>query len=270
MPAISTPATSEFYYDKTGTGPALVLIHGFPFAGPVWDAVRPALASSFTLIIPDLPGSGRSRLERPTGMEDMATCIKLALEAEGISRAVIAGHSMGGYVGCAFASLYPEALAGLSLVHSVPTADDEERLKARSKSIEIIRNGGKRQLMNQLIPNLFSDDFKRSDPTLVELLADRAVEADDESLINYYHAMMGRKDERASLRESGVPVQWIIGLKDNVIFYKKILELCYKSDINFVTFKKICGHMSMLESPESLVADLKEFTNYCYHYDTLK
>jgi pimeloyl-ACP methyl ester carboxylesterase len=243
-------------------------LHGFPLDGSIWDKIKDELSLTFTHIIPDLPGSGSSVLEKPAGMGEMADCVKAVLEAESIERCVLAGHSMGGYVGCEFVSRFPANVAGFSLIHSIPLPDDTEKKDQRSKSIKLIRKGGKKQFIAQLIPNLFSDSFKQSFPLVIEQQMNLACETDDESLINFCNAMIERRDHSETLKNADFPLQWIVGLNDNVIFYKKILELCYKSDINSVTFKKICGHMSMLETPLSLIADLKEFTNYCYnHYD---
>jgi len=268
MPEISTPVCSQLYYRKMGHGPVLILIHGFPSDGEIWNSIQAELSESFTLLIPDLPGTGKSILEGIVSIDDLADCIKAVLDAEGLDQVVIAGHSMGGYVGCAFVARYPDKVAGLSLIHSIPVADDEEKKIQRLKSIDLILNGGKIPFIKQLIPNLFSNDFKQAHPEVVEKQIELAIGFEDESLINFYNAMIGRKDQSKALSEAEFPVQWVIGKDDKVIFYKKILELCYKSQINFVTFKNNCGHMSMLEMPASLLADLKEFTDYCYHYDS--
>ncbi len=195
----------------------------------------------------------------------MAVCVKTILDNEGIDKTLIAGHSMGGYAAFAFAGLYPAMVAGLSLVHSTPVADDEEKKKTRLKAIELIRNGGKNAFISQMIPNLFSESFKQSNVQAVKEQVDEALKMDERSLINFYEAMIARRDHVFVLEKAHFPVQWIIGMDDNVIYYKKILEQCDKSNINFVSFYRNCGHMSMVESPKKLEADLKEFANYCYN-----
>ena len=262
MPEISTSISSRVFYRKMGAGPVLVLLHGFPESGTLWQNIWDELSVSFTLIIPDFPGSGNSILENETSIADMAECVKAILDHEGIGRAVVAGHSMGGYVGFAFAGLYPECVAGLSLVHSTPKADDEEKVKMRLKVIELIRNGGKNAFISQMVPNLFAAGFKKPS---VQAQVDEALKINDNGLINFYKAMIGRTDHTFVLKTAIYPIQWIIGSDDNVIHFKKILELCYRSDINFVTFYRNCGHMSMIEVPENLVYDLKTFTKYCYY-----
>jgi len=264
MPEISTAISSRLYYRKMGAGPALFLLHGFPESSALWRKVWDEISVSFTLFIPDFPGSGNSVLERETSIADMADCVKAIMDHEAIDKAVIAGHSMGGYVGFAFADKYPERVMGLSLVHSTPLADDEEKKTVRRKAIEVIRKGGKKAFICQMIPNLFSTDFKQSDPLAVKNQVDMGLEMNDNGIINFYEAMIARQDTTNVLENAIFPVQWIIGIDDNVIYYKRILEQCCKSGTNFVSFYNKCGHMSMIERPEKLASDLSAFVNYCY------
>ncbi len=215
------------------------------------------------MIIPDLPGSGNSPLERDTDIGQMADIIRDILVQENIAKAVIAGHSMGGYIGFEFADRFPSMLSGLSLVHSIPVADDEEKIKTRQKAIDIIRKGGKPAFLRQMIPNLFSTGFKQSAPEIVEEQIGNAMLIPEDGLVNFYQAMIKRKDHSQTIMNAPYPIQWIIGKEDNVIFYKKIVEQCYKSPINFVTFYNNCGHMSMFETPGLLKSDLRDFASYC-------
>ena len=76
MPEVKTPASAHVYYRKMGTGQAIVLLHGLPESGTLWQNIWHELCASFTLIIPDFPGSGNSILERQTSIADMAACVK--------------------------------------------------------------------------------------------------------------------------------------------------------------------------------------------------
>jgi pimeloyl-ACP methyl ester carboxylesterase len=252
-----------------GSGPAVVLLHGFPENGTLWRNVWDTLSSSYTLFIPDLPGSGKSAREKETSMQDMAECVKAMLDAEHVAEAVIAGHSMGGYAALAFAFSYPEMVAGVSLVHSTPAADDEEKRKTRIKSIELIQKGGKKAFISQMVPNLFSTVSRERLSSIINNLVDEGVNMEDESLVNFYRAMLGREDYSDRLESAGFPMQWIIGTEDNLIPYKRILKHCHQSAVNFVSFYHDCGHMGMFEAPEQLEEDLNDFIEYChYHRDT--
>jgi pimeloyl-ACP methyl ester carboxylesterase len=247
-----------------GVGPAVVLLHGFPESGELWRNIWDDLASISTVIIPDMPGSGKSTLDKETSMSDLAQCVYDILEHENIDRAVLAGHSMGGYVALAFAKKYPQKIAGLSLIHSTPLADDEEKKQTRRKAIEIIRKGGKSAFISQMIPNLFAQSYKQAHPVVINEHIEQGLKMNDESLINFYNAMIGREDTSGMLPSVKYPMQWILGVDDNLIPYKKILDQCHKSDVNFVSFYDDCGHMSMIEQPKALAKDLKRFIDYSY------
>ena len=258
------------HYLKMGSGPALVLLHGFPENSSLWSEVWEALAQEFTLIIPDLPGAGKSAADGYESIDDYATGIRNILDKEGMGKAIIAGHSMGGYTAFAFSRLFPGRVAGLVAIHSIPGADSEEKKITRAKTIQLIRKGdsGKSAFISQMIPNLFANSFKLSHPEIIQQQMGNAMEVRGDNMIGFYQAMMERTDNTQALKNAPFPVQWIVGMEDNVIDYRKILEVCHLSGINFVTFYHNCGHMSMLENPVKLIGDLRAFGSYCsrHHY----
>lgn len=264
MPEISNTISSNISYRKMGSGPAVVLVHGFPESGNLWRNIWDELAKKYTLLIPDLPGSGNSKLEQETSMADLAACIKDILDHEQIDKAVIVGHSMGGYVGFEFADKYPAMVAGLSLVHSTPAADDEEKKKTRRKAIELIQGGAKKTFIRQMVPNVFSTPFKEAHPEIIEEQIAQAMELEEKSLVNFYKAMIDRNDHSGNLKDAAYPLQWIVGIDDNIIYYKNILTYSNLSPVNFVSMYPDCGHMSMFEAEEKLRADLVAFFDYCY------
>ena len=254
------------YYRKMGSGPALLLVHGFPESSAMWEYVQDELSASYTLIMPDLPGSGKSQGRPGTGMTEMAECINGILDAENVNKAVIGGHSMGGYVALEFASRYPGKVAGLSLIHSTPLADDEAKKAVRQRSMEIIRNGGKGSFISQMMGNLFTAGFKQNNAVEVNKHVGYGMEVSVDNLINFYQAMIDRKDHTGLLRNAFFPVQWIAGADDAIIDYKKIMELCYLPAISFTSLYAGCGHMSMIEHPDRLQSDLTKFSDYCNKY----
>jgi len=77
--------------------------------------------------------------------------------------------------------------------------------------------------------------------------------------------MINRPDRTDTLKDADFPVQWIIGKEDNVVPLNVSLQQSRLARVNFVLVYKDCGHMSMLEQPERLVNDLREFIAYCYN-----
>ena len=97
-----------------------VLLHGYLESMLVWDDFVPYLYKQVRVITLDLPGHGISVVKGPVHtMEYLADVVKDTLDALGIARCTLVGHSMGGYVALAFCEKYPERLDGvvLSLIH---------------------------------------------------------------------------------------------------------------------------------------------------------
>ncbi len=114
------------YDDSGGGGVPLVLIHGFGYDRRVWDPVVTLLPAIRTIQI-DLRGCGESsRGEGPALMEALAGDVAALLDALGIDRAVIAGHSLGGFVAFAYFRMYSERVAGLGILASSARSDSPE------------------------------------------------------------------------------------------------------------------------------------------------
>ena len=105
---------AAFHVTRTGKGPPLLLLHGWPEFWLTWEPVMLRLADRFTLIAPDLRGFGDSdKPAGPFGPDDHAADMLALLDALGIGRAGIVGHDVGGAVMQPLARKAPDKLAGL-------------------------------------------------------------------------------------------------------------------------------------------------------------
>lgn len=245
----------------------MVLVHGFPNDSSAWNPILPALSQQFRVLLPDLPGAGKSPLPATAlSLEYMAMALKEMLDKEHIERAVLAGHSMGGYTILQFAAMYPERVKGISLVHSLASADSEEKKENRRKAIMLIRKGEaeKEMFLKGMAQNLFAEDYGRQHPEVVKSIVSKGMELSSEALIAFYQAIMDRSDKRDLLPEATFPLQWIIGNEDSATPMKDAMEQCHIAPVNQVSIYRPCGHMSFLEKPAVLTADLLTFLEYCY------
>jgi haloacetate dehalogenase len=125
---VQTPDT-HIFLRRAGSGPPLVLLHGFPQTHLMWRDVAPLLARRFTVICPDLRGYGRSGC--PTSRPDHAPYAKRAMaqdvvcvmEQLGFSRFSVAGHDRGGRVAYRLALDHPQRVQCLAVLDVVTTAD---------------------------------------------------------------------------------------------------------------------------------------------------
>jgi pimeloyl-ACP methyl ester carboxylesterase len=92
------------------------LVHGTGGSGQVWAEQLKGLADCGRIIAVDLPGHGGSSGSIPKRIEDAAVVVAGFLDALGVARVVIGGHSMGGAIAQQFALSYPERVEGVILV----------------------------------------------------------------------------------------------------------------------------------------------------------
>jgi pimeloyl-ACP methyl ester carboxylesterase len=238
----------------------LLLLHGFAEDGTIWNGQVEYLKKNHPILVPDLPGSGRSSLlSGPTSMEELADAIKAVLDAEGVGQAVLIGHSMGGYIALAFAAKYPERLRACGLFHSTAYPDTEEKKAARRKGIDFIRKSGSAPFIRQSIPNLFSETSRKEHPRMVAGLVNRYSDFNPDSLIHYYEAMIGRPDRTASLIRSAGPVLFIIGEQDSAIPIGSVLPQTHLPSSSDIHILGNAGHMGMLEDSQRSNIILEKF-----------
>jgi haloacetate dehalogenase len=112
-----------------GSGPPLLLLHGFPETHMMWATVAVGLARDFTVIVPDLRGYGGS--SKPKTSADHEPYSKRAMGRDaialmrhfGFERFDLAGHDRGGRVGYRLALDHPEVIRRLSILDIVPTGE---------------------------------------------------------------------------------------------------------------------------------------------------
>ncbi|WP_306303519.1 alpha/beta fold hydrolase [Rhodococcus sp. BS-15] len=117
-----------------GTGPALVLLHGFPQTHYMWRDVASELVSRHTVIVPDLRGYGASAkpAERDSdtySKRTMARDIVRVAGSLGFDRFGLVGHDRGALVGVRAGLDHPSAVRYLGILDVLPTADSWEVLR---------------------------------------------------------------------------------------------------------------------------------------------
>ncbi|MBD2756660.1 alpha/beta fold hydrolase [Spirosoma validum] len=122
---------------KRGTGPPLLLLHGFPQTHLMWRDIEPLLADQFTLLCPDLRGYGRSgcplsdSTHTPYSKRAMARDMVDVMDQLGYDQFAVAGHDRGGRVAYRLALDHPGHIERLAVLDVVPTAAVWDRADRR-------------------------------------------------------------------------------------------------------------------------------------------
>lgn len=247
--ATITYQDKEIYYRKAGVGSPVMLVHGFGEDGNVWQNLTEELQKDYELVVPDLPGSGKSEmLQGERFLTDYAAVLEaIATQEFGKESFTMIGHSMGGYITLAYAEEYKNRLNAFGLFHSSAYADSEEKKDIRRKGIAFIHREGGKAFNEKTVPNMFAPQTKETHPELVQDLLNLANNISDAALIQYYEAMIARPDHTTVLKNTALPVLFIIGRHDQAIPMQAMLEQSHIPAHSEVHILEESGHMGMWE-----------------------
>jgi len=234
-------------FSVKGAGFPIVWLHGFGGDSSVWkDFIAPF--NQYQHILIDLPGLGQSDVMLGSSVEKFAEVVFTILKKLDITSCYLVGHSMGGYVGLAFAKKYPVIIKGLVLFHSQPFADTDEKKSNRLKSIGFVKRNGTLPYVKQLKPILFSEKYKKENPTIIQQLIERASNYPSDGIMQCLLLMHDRPDNTAVLIKCEFPVCFIVGTEDKAIPNENSLNQLYLPAIADIHILEGVNHMGMFEA----------------------
>ncbi len=244
-------------FTDSGKGKAIVLLHGFLENKKMWSEYVELFAQNYRVVTIDLLGHGKSDcLGYVHTMEDNANAVNAVLEDLNIEKAIIVGHSMGGYVGLAFAELYPEKIQKLVLLNSTSKEDSEERKLNRTRAIKAVKQNYV-SFVSLAIANLFSENNRTRLAEEIEKVKTEALKTPLQGIIASQEGMKIRKDREELVRKNLFPILLILGKKDPVLNYEESLSQIEDTTAELVSFED--GHMSQIENKEELKTVLLNF-----------
>jgi len=246
-------------YKVKGSGPAMVLLHGFLESLVMWDDFVQALSKMNKVITIDLPGFGKTDVfSENHSMELMADVVNAVLKEENIKHCILAGHSMGGYVSLAFAKKYAEKLKGLVLFHSHAGADDEQAKINRNRTIDIVKKNHK-DFIAAFIPSLFAGENINKFHDKIEEAKAVSLETSAEGIMAALAGMRDREDHTALLTRLKIPVLFIAGKQDSRIPIEKILPQMVLPKHSEALILDNVGHMGFVEARVQTLRTLAHF-----------
>jgi len=246
--------------------PTVVLLHAFPFDRHVWDGVVDALADAdWDVVVPDLRGFGESSYGED-GPDDepsltwMARDVLSILDRMGVSAAVFAGISMGGYVAMEIVRQDPARVAGIALVDTKATADSDEARANRLKVAEQVEASGSTDaLARAMLPTLLGATSQEDRPDVVAQVKAWIAAADPNAVAWAQRAMAARPDSLADLASLAVPALVVWGAEDGMSPRAEqdlMVEALRDARLVVVTES---GHLSTVEAPDQVAAALVTF-----------
>lgn len=236
----------------------VVLLHGFGETSDIWETLVPKLLPTCNYIRFDY-----SKITFCTTIEEYADWLHSKIDENNITRFVLIGHSMGGYIAMAYAEKYGNYLSGLCLFHSTSYEDSEAKKDIRAKTVKFIEKHGTAEFIEDFLPNMYNEDFKRRNKVYIEKQLTDNKQLPAEALIVATKAMALRPDRRAVLKSLDIPCLMIIGGKDKFVNYESSIEQISLLKNPFVLILHHIAHAGMVESPDSCAAIINEFLEVC-------
>ena len=250
--------SSALFVEKTGTGPAVVLIHGLGGATTIYDPQVAALAETHTVLRYDLSGHGRSPFAGPASIDRWVEELSGLLEAEGIEQTALVAHSMGTLVANTFAAKYPDKVTKIALLGAVRAQPEAAKTATRARA-RTVRQGGMSAVADTIVAAALSTDTHSSRPLTVALVRELLLGQDPAGYATACEALAAAAEPDFAKIE--VPVLLLTGDEDKVspaAVNGDLLALYPHADMHVI---EGVGHWHTLEDPDAVSHRLQEFLN---------
>jgi 3-oxoadipate enol-lactonase len=232
-------------FETHGQGQPAIFLHGYPFDHTIWDAMLPFLSGRIRSILPDLRGFGQT--DAPNGMYTMrqhADDVAGLMDALGIEKAVLVGHSLGGYIALAFAQAYPQRLSGIGMVATQAVADTPEQRYGRYATAEKVLKEGS-IVAAEMMPPIVT-----ADPELQVRLRELILQAQPQGIAGTLKGMAERPNFTGDLPQIQAPVEIVAGENDRGIPLERSREMEKLFPNAHLVVIPNAGHMVMMEAPQ--------------------
>jgi len=252
----------QLAYTDTGLGQPVVLLHGYPFNRTLWTEQVGALSNRYRVITPDLRGLGESDATPGAAtMNRMAQDVAALLDHLEISRAVIGGLSMGGYVALAFYKQFPSRVRALVLADTRAQADTEEGKQTRFQQADKARAEGMAGIADSMLPKLLTPETVSKRPEMVKRVRDMMLKTKPEGAAGALLGMADRDDQTSLLSQITCPALILVGREDPITPVRDSEKMNREIAGSRLMVIENAAHVSNLERTEQFNDELIRFLN---------
>src|SRR5215217_5346402 len=247
-------------YTDSGAGRPIVLIHGYPFNRSLWIEQISALSSSYRVIAPDLRGFGDSDASQdPSTMDRLAADVAALMDHLDITRAVIGGLSMGGYVALSFIKQFPSRVRALILADTRAQADTEEAKQTRAQQAEKALSEGMAGIADAMLPKLLTPETVSKHPDIVKRVRDMMLKTKPEGAAAALLGMAERDDQTLFISQISSPTLILVGAEDAITPVADSEKMHHAIAGSRLVVLENAGHVSNLERTEKFNEALLDF-----------
>lgn len=264
MPDVQLHSVAIHVHDE-GTGPVVVLLHGFPLDHTMWRQQISALSASYRVIAPDLRGFGSSTIEpiaAKTGisMDQYAEDVGQVLDQLGVAEPVVlVGFSMGGYVAFRLLATQGERIRALVLCDTRAVADTPQGREGRYNMAENVEGWGSGHVASLMLPKLVASSTQENHPEVVAEVEAIIGRTNPVAIAAAQRGMAHREDSTPLVGKIAIPTLCLVGADDAITSPDDMHSLAEAiPDGEFVEVPD-AGHLSPMENPQVINDVLMRF-----------
>lgn len=253
------------YDDATGNGPAVVLIHGYPFNRSMWlEQISFLNNAGFRVLAPDLRGLGETKATADiTTMEEMARDVAVLMDHLEIKRAAICGLSMGAYVAFEFVHLFPSRAFALILAGARAEGPDKAEKESRQQQAQRALSEGMGHVADAMLPKLLAPKTLAEKPEVVASVREMILRTDPRGAAAAQRGMAARRDYSDDLAKIEAPTLIVAGREDGIRKPEDaefILHCLRDSHLEIIDD---AGHLMNIEQPKVFNRTILDFLRVC-------
>ncbi len=240
-----------------GAGPPMVLLHSLLADRTSFDRIKRSLAESFRVVVPELPGFGRSVAthgDLPSVGDRMAEAVREISEGE---KPVLLGNGYGGFVALQAVIRHPEVAGRLIMADSGAKFSDAGREAFRGMSAAAAAKGLE-AIADTAMRRLFAPDFQAANPELMRERRAAFLNMDIE-VFRSACAELAELDLLGDLEKVRVPVLVLVGDQDEATPPPMSHELAAGLPDARLVILPGCAHVPQLQAPDAFLAAVNEF-----------
>ena len=255
---VLTAEAIDCSYSVAGEGPPLFLIHGIGAARNTWAKLMPLLTSYYTVVTYDLRGHGISPLpDGEFGLNELVADMEAVRIKTGFEKAHVAGHSLGGMIGPAYAYAFPDRVLSLGLLSTAAFRTREDRQKVLAV-VNAMEDRGIPNVLETLTNRWFTDVFIQTHGDVVRQRLDQVISTDPDVFLNVFR-IYSTTEMAPWLHEVTAPSLVLTGENDdgcNPRLNKLIAATLPVSQLQILPGYK---HSLLLEAGEDVAKHLHKF-----------
>lgn len=253
---------AEIDYEVEGprTGIPIIFVHGFPFNRSMWKPQIDLLKSDYHVIGYDVRGHGASAVgDGQYSVEYFVDDLIRLLDHLKISKVVITGLSMGGYIALRAIERHPERFRGVVLCDTRSEADGNEGKIKRAAQAQAVKASGMKSFAESFVTALFYEKTFQNNPAAVEQVKLMIEHSSPVAVAGTLLALAARTDTTPSLFSIKIPTLILVGQHD--VLTPPSASHAMKDKISGAELHVIpkAGHLSNLEQPEEFNEHLLKF-----------